>query len=172
MTKTILKLEKHAEQVLQALEPTSKAVVQKYLDRLKLDNNLAGEIPFELMPGCCALWLPETRHVILFQRIAQKSLFGETLQIVVKLIDDKLEDRLVREYFRSVNGSAAPEEPIPFDPTSAEPQRWVFIVKLVLTLVPIATALLVEFGPKASPNDVFHNPNVRSMPERSLPVRK
>lgn len=169
MAKTIVQLEKQAEQALQALEPQIQCVVQGYLDKLKLGTILMGEVPLDIMPGCSALWLPETKHVILFQRITQKSFFKESLKIVVKLIDDKIEERLVREYFRSANGNAAPEEPTPFDPTSVEPQRWVFIVKFVFTLAAIGTALLVEFGPKASPTDVFPSQNEQPDLERSHP---
>jgi hypothetical protein len=172
MTRTTVQLEKQAEQAFQALEPQFQSVIRGYLDRLKLGDSLIGEVPLDIMPGCFALWLPETKHVILFQRILQKTFFGEILKIIVKLIDDKLEERLVREYFRSVCGSATPEEEsIQFDPTSAQPQRWVFIVKLALTLTAIATAFLVEFGPKVSPNDVFQNPNAQPIPEHSPPVK-
>jgi hypothetical protein len=171
MTKTSIQLEKQAEQAFQSLEPQIKTVVRGYLDRLKLGDSLIGEVPLDIMPGCFALWLPETKHVILFQRFLQKTFFGEILKIIVKLIDDKLEERLVREYFRSVCGIAAvEEESTQFDPTSAQPQRWVFIVKLILTLTAISTAFLVEFGPKLSLNDVFDHPNTKSIPERLSPI--
>ncbi|MDY6781342.1 MAG: hypothetical protein SW833_02105 [Cyanobacteriota bacterium] len=88
---------KQAKQAFQALKPQFRTIVRRYLERLKLGERLTGEVPLDIMPGCFALWLPETKHAILFQRIAHKSFFGESLKIVIKLIDDKLEEQLVRK---------------------------------------------------------------------------
>ncbi|MDY6781341.1 MAG: hypothetical protein SW833_02100 [Cyanobacteriota bacterium] len=72
-------------------------------------------------------------------------------------------------YFKSASGIAASEEPTQFDPTSPGYQRWVFIVKLVLTLAAIEAALLVEFGPKAPLPDIIPNLGKPSVLECFVP---
>jgi hypothetical protein len=174
MSKTTVQLEKQAEQAFQSLEPTSKAVVQKYLDRLKSEKSLAGEIPLERMPRWSAIWLPETKHAILFERIPQKSFPGRSLKIVVKLIDDKLEDLLVWEYLMSASRSAGTEEPIQFKPKSTELPQWVlcFVGLLLASSLAIpVTPNSSNFEPKESPNDMFKNSNEQTIPGRSPSVQ-
>ena len=174
MQKVTLQLEKQAEQAFQDLEPPIQAVVQRYLDRLKSGKSLAGEIPLERRPGWSALWLPETKHAILFERIPQKSLLGKSLDIAVKLIDDKLEDLLVFEYLVSASRSAATEDPIESKPKSIEPPQWVlclFGLALASILTIDATQNPSNFEPKASANPALEKSNELPISGRSLPVR-